>query len=146
MGITMVLTDRNFNTSFFETAGGGDPILFQHLFLDRIINFYSNFIWFISFITFWVYYSVIPFINLYKVSYSLTFFTIVCDVDLWWRPRDDFAVSLCERDEVRYEGHRVIVVVLMVKAHQLSDWEDRVGVKYLRPFEHILENIARFVP
>lgn len=32
-GITMVLTDRNFNTSFFETAGGGDPILFQHLFL-----------------------------------------------------------------------------------------------------------------
>lgn len=28
----MVLTDRNFNTSFFETAGGGDPILFQHLF------------------------------------------------------------------------------------------------------------------
>jgi cytochrome c oxidase subunit 1 len=31
-GITMVLTDRNFNTSFFESAGGGDPILFQHLF------------------------------------------------------------------------------------------------------------------
>lgn len=31
-GITMILTDRNFNTSFFETAGGGDPILFQHLF------------------------------------------------------------------------------------------------------------------
>jgi cytochrome c oxidase subunit 1 len=31
-GITMVLTDRNFNTSFFETGGGGDPILFQHLF------------------------------------------------------------------------------------------------------------------
>jgi heme/copper-type cytochrome/quinol oxidase subunit 1 len=30
--ITMVLTDRNFNTSFFEAAGGGDPILFQHLF------------------------------------------------------------------------------------------------------------------
>jgi cytochrome c oxidase subunit 1 len=31
-GITMILTDRNFNTSFFEAAGGGDPILFQHLF------------------------------------------------------------------------------------------------------------------
>jgi len=30
--ITMVLTDRNFNTSFFETVGGGDPILYQHLF------------------------------------------------------------------------------------------------------------------
>lgn len=32
LGITMILTDRNFNTSFFEVAGGGDPILFQHLF------------------------------------------------------------------------------------------------------------------
>jgi hypothetical protein len=32
VGITMVLTDRNFNTSFFEAAGGGDPILYQHLF------------------------------------------------------------------------------------------------------------------
>jgi cytochrome c oxidase subunit 1 len=31
-GITMILTDRNFNTSFFEPSGGGDPILFQHLF------------------------------------------------------------------------------------------------------------------
>ena len=28
----MLLTDRNFNTSFFELAGGGDPILYQHLF------------------------------------------------------------------------------------------------------------------
>lgn len=35
MGITMVLTDRNFNTSFFEVAGGGDPILYQHLFLNN---------------------------------------------------------------------------------------------------------------
>jgi cytochrome c oxidase subunit 1 len=31
-GVTMILTDRNFNTSFFEAAGGGDPILYQHLF------------------------------------------------------------------------------------------------------------------
>ena len=30
--ITMILTDRNFNTSFFDSAGGGDPILYQHLF------------------------------------------------------------------------------------------------------------------
>ena len=31
-GITLLLTDRNFNTSFYDPQGGGDPILFQHLF------------------------------------------------------------------------------------------------------------------
>lgn len=31
-GITILLTDRNFNTSFFDPNGGGDPILFAHLF------------------------------------------------------------------------------------------------------------------
>jgi cytochrome c oxidase subunit 1 len=31
-GLTMLLTDRKFNTCFFDPAGGGDPVLFQHIF------------------------------------------------------------------------------------------------------------------
>lgn len=36
----MILTDRNFNTSFYDPAGGGDPVLYQHLFFktDYILS------------------------------------------------------------------------------------------------------------
>jgi len=45
----MLLTDRNFNTSFYDPAGGGDPILYQHLFFKTHYSFH-------------------PFIFLYKAS------------------------------------------------------------------------------
>ena len=65
--ITMILTDRNFNTSFFEVAGGGDPILYQHLFWITI------FIFFIITFIFMLYFA---FIFRSNNNFNLSFFNL----------------------------------------------------------------------
>ena len=69
--ITMILTDRNFNTSFFEVAGGGDPILYQHLFF-RIIYVYFLFILLVK--SFLINSGILYFLYLFITRFSFIIF------------------------------------------------------------------------
>jgi len=60
----MLLTDRNFNTSFYDPAGGGDPILYQHLFFKIQNSFLALATPHVDNYN----YNSLPFILLYKAS------------------------------------------------------------------------------
>lgn len=67
----MLLTDRNFNTSFFEPGGGGDPVLYQHLF-SSIKKYYFYVFFMIMIILFYYYKDKNNTIKKFKIIFNLS--------------------------------------------------------------------------
>jgi len=66
----MLLTDRNFNTSFYDPAGGGDPILYQHLFYKPYITTYLSSVFLIKNTEFRTFFNFEQFYFFYKEKYG----------------------------------------------------------------------------